>query len=205
MPYLTIVDLFAVAVFAISGALAAAETRQDILGFMLFGTITGVGGGTVRDLLLDTQVFWIADTRYLWVCLAASVLTWFVAPFLESIQRVLLWADAAGLALFSALGAAKGAALGAPPIVAVVLGMMTATFGSIIRDTLLNREPVLLGPEIYVTSALLGASGYVLIAQWPLPPGVPLAVAITLAFLLRAAAIVCDLRLPKYHRHGGGG
>ncbi len=200
MPDLTIIDLLACSVFAISGALAAAESRQDILGFILFGTITGVGGGTVRDLLLDTHVFWIADTRYLWVCIGASILTWFIAPLLASINRVLLWADAAGLALFSALGCAKALLLGAPWIVAVVLGMMTATFGSLIRDTLLNQEPVLLGPEIYVTAALLGAASYAGFAALPglAPWALPLA--ILAAFALRAGAILFDLRLPKYSR-----
>ncbi len=200
MPDITIIDLLAGAVFAISGALAAAESRQDILGFILFGTITGVGGGTIRDLLLDTDVFWIADTRYLWVCIGASVLTWFIAPMLASVQRVLLWADAAGLALFSALGSAKALGLGAPWIVAVVLGMMTATFGSLIRDTLLNQEPVLLGPEIYVTAALLGAASYPALAALPALGEWSLALAILLAFGLRAAAILFDLRLPKYSR-----
>ncbi len=200
MPDITLIDLLASSVFAISGALAAAQTRQDILGFVLFGTITGVGGGTVRDLLLDTHVFWIADTRYLWVCIAASVLTWFIAPMLASVQRVLLWADAAGLALFSALGAAKALGLGAPWIVAVVLGMMTATFGSLIRDTLLNQEPVLLGPEIYVTAALLGAASYAALASVPVLQPWALGLAILLAFALRAAAILFDLRLPKYSR-----
>tara|TARA_R110001599_G_scaffold353188_1_gene590573 strand:- start:2469 stop:3077 length:609 start_codon:yes stop_codon:yes gene_type:complete len=196
-----LVDMMAVGVFAISGALAAAERKLDILGFILFGTITGIGGGTARDLLLGTDaIFWIADTRYLWICIAVSVATWFLAPLLNSLHRVLLWADAVGLALFSVLGTIKAQQWGAAPVVAVVMGMMTATFGSILRDTLLNQEPVLLGPEIYVTAALLGAASFSALQVLPETEPLAMPVAIGLAFALRASAILFDLRLPKYGR-----
>ncbi|MFN2288977.1 MAG: trimeric intracellular cation channel family protein, partial [Chromatocurvus sp.] len=154
-------DLIAVGVFAISGALAAAEEKLDVLGFILFGILTGVGGGTVRDLLLQSgPVFWIASVEYLWVCIGAAIATWFLAPFLQSAQRLLLWADAAGLALFSVLGAAKALDAGMADVVAVVMGVVSASFGSLLRDTLMNRIPILLGPEIYVTACLVGAASY---------------------------------------------
>jgi uncharacterized membrane protein YeiH len=194
-----IFDLIGVAVFAISGALAAAEKRLDILAFVLFGTITGVGGGTVRDLLLDTdQVFWIADTSYLWTCIGASCLTWMLAGRSRSLPRLLLWADALGLALFSVLGAVKALQWDAPYVVAVVMGMMTASFGSLIRDGLLGRQPVLLEPNIYVTAALVGAGGYTLLQALPFTASVAMPLAMASAFALRAMAIVFDLRLPKY-------
>ncbi|MBN7797679.1 trimeric intracellular cation channel family protein [Parahaliea mediterranea] len=192
-------DLLGVAVFAISGALAAAERRMDILTFVLFGTITGVGGGTIRDLLLNTdQVFWIVDTAYLWVCIGASVATWFLAHRFHSRRRVLLWADAMGLALFCVLGTQKALSWNAPVVVAIGMGMMTASFGSLIRDSLLNRPPVLLGPEIYVTAALLGAASFVLLSHLPVTASLALPVSIAAAFLLRAGALLFDLRLPKY-------
>ncbi|MEP4148754.1 MAG: trimeric intracellular cation channel family protein [Halioglobus sp.] len=198
-----IVDLVATAVFAISGALAAAAQRSDILGFVLFGTITGIGGGTLRDLLLGAEtVFWLHNTEYLWTCLGASIATWFLAPQFNSLQKVLLWADAVGMALFSVLGAVKAVQLGAPDIVAVGMGVMTATFGSMIRDTLLNQEPVLLGPEIYVSAAFLGASSYTLLESFDVTASLALPVSIAAAFLLRACAIIFDLRLPKYGGQG---
>ena len=196
-------DLIGVAVFVISGALAAAQRRLDILAFVLFGTITGIGGGTVRDLILNTdQVFWVVDTRYLWVCLAASIATWFFAPFFQSLRTVLLWADALGLALFSGLGTAKALAWDAPYIVAVGMGMMTASFGGLIRDGLLGVPPVLLEPSIYVTAALLGAMSYCLMISplFGLDTLIALPTATMLAFSLRAIAIIKDLRLPKYGR-----
>jgi uncharacterized membrane protein YeiH len=195
-----IFDLIGIAVFAVSGALAAAEKKLDILGFILFGTITGVGGGTVRDLLLGTdQVFWIAHTSYLWTCIAASSLTWFVtADRSSSLNRLLLWPDALGLALFSVLGTMKALEWDAPLIVAVVMGMMTASFGSLMRDGLLGRPPVLLEPNIYVTAALVGAGGYTLLQASPLTQPFAMAGAMAAAFTLRALAILYDLRLPKY-------
>jgi uncharacterized membrane protein YeiH len=196
-------DLLAVGVFAASGALAAAEKRLDILGFVLFGTITGVGGGTLRDLLLQLPVFWISDVRYLWVCISVSALTWYIAPMLSARRRLLLWADAMGLALFSVLGCAKALQFGAPWIVAVVMGVMSASFGGLIRDTLLGRESVLLGAEIYVTAALLGAGSYVaLVSSAALSPSNALLVAMLPAFVLRAGAIAAGWRLPSYRRLG---
>lgn len=194
-------DLLAVAVFAASGALAAAEEKLDVLGFILFGTLTGVGGGTVRDLLLQSgPVFWIASIDYLWVCIGVSVATWFLAPFLQSAQRLLLWADAAGLALFSVLGAAKALNAETAAIVAVVMGVMSASFGSLIRDTLMNRIPILLGPEIYVTACLLGAAGYAALSALGVPAQLAMPIAICAAFVLRACALIWGLRLPKYSR-----
>ena len=195
-------DLLGVVVFAISGALAAAQKRLDILGFILFGTITGIGGGTVRDLLLGTDhVFWIGDVRYLWACIGASVATWFLAHLFAKLNTVLLWADALGLALFSVLGTIKALNWDAPYIVAIGMGMMTASFGSLIRDTLLARPPVLLEPNIYVTAALLGAASYTVIQSLPALSGFALPLSVAAAFLLRASAIVFDLRLPKYRGH----
>jgi len=196
-------DLLAVGVFAASGALAAAERRLDILGFVLFGTITGIGGGTLRDTLLQIPVFWISDTRYLWVCIGVSSLTWYLAPMLSAQRRLLLWADALGLALFCVLGCAKALGLEAPWIVAVVMGVMSASFGGLIRDTLLARESVLLGAEIYVTAALAGAASHVLLLMLlPDFDGPVLLAAMIPAFILRAGAIHYGWRLPSYRRLG---
>lgn len=194
-------DLVALGVFAASGALAAAERKLDVLAFILFGTITGVGGGTLRDLLLDAPVFWISDTRYLWVCTLVASLTWYLAPMLRGRQRLLLWADALGLSLFCVLGSAKALQLEAPAVVAVVMGVMSASFGGLIRDTLLGRESVLFGPELYVTAALAGSASYVALLQVPaLHASNALLLAMLPALVLRAGAIHAGWRLPRYRR-----
>ena len=197
---ITILDQVGIAVFAISGALAAAEKRQDILGFILFATITGVGGGTLRDLLLDTDIFWIADQVYIWICISAAVATWFFARGFESLRVLLLWMDALGLAVFAALGTQKALAFDVPLIVAIGMGMMTASFGSLIRDTLLQRPAVLLEPDIYVTAALLGATSYAALISLQVNPGLALWIAVAAGFSLRAAAIRFGLQIPKYSR-----
>ena len=192
-------DHLGLAVFAISGALAAAEKRLDILGFVLFATITGVGGGTLRDLLLDTDIFWIASPNYIWVCICAAALTWFFAGRFDSLRVPLLWVDALGMALFAVLGTQKALQFEVPTIVAVGMGMMTASFGSLIRDTLLKRTVVLLEPDIYVTAALLGAVCYVALDRLNFSEDISLWVSVFAAFSLRAAAMLFSLRLPKYH------
>ena len=191
-------DYLGLTVFAISGALAAAEKRVDILGFVLFAIITGVGGGTLRDVLLDTDIFWIADQSYIWVCIGASVATWFFARRFESLRTPLLWADALGMALFAVTGTQKALAFEMPVIVSIGMGMMTASFGSLIRDTLLQRPAVLLEPDIYVTAALLGASCYVLLDALSVAEDLALWISVLAAFGLRAAAIVFGLRLRKF-------
>ncbi|MBU3069294.1 trimeric intracellular cation channel family protein [Aestuariicella sp. G3-2] len=198
---LYIAGLFGVIVFAVSGALAAAEKGLDVLGFVLFATVTGVGGGTVRDLILGVDVFWVVDALYLQVCVAGGVLTFFLAPQFAARQRLLLWMDAMGLALFSVLGTVKAYDLGVDPLVACAMGMITTTFGSVIRDILSERQPVLLGPEIYVTAALAGALSYLLLINTLADKTVSTAIAVAIAFSVRAAAMIWDLRLPKFSRY----
>ena len=192
--------LAGIAVFAISGALAAAEKELDILGFILFATVTGIGGGTVRDLILGVEVAWVASPIDLKVCIAAAILTYFAASQIIRRQRLLVWMDAMGLALFSVLGTAKAYHLGADPLVAIAMGMITPTFGSVIRDILLDRAPVLLQPEIYVTAAITGSISYLMCIYTLDLPDLSILLAVTCAFLVRAAAIVFDLRLPKFKR-----
>lgn len=187
-------------VFAISGALAAAERRLDILGFVLLGVVTGIGGGTIRDLILGVEVFWVVNSMDLAVCIAAAILTWVLAPRVLALSKALVWADAAGLALFSVVGAAKAHSLGAAPLVVVVMGMLTPTFGSVIRDLLLDRQPVLLGPEVYVTAALSGAVSFLLLVELGGAEVLSMLVAIAVAFGVRSAALLFGWQLPKFSR-----
>lgn len=105
---LGVMDLIAVAVFAVTGALVASRKEMDIVGFMWLGIVTGIGGGTVRDLILDVPVFWIKQPAYVVTCAAASVLVYFTAHLLHSRYRVILWLDAVGLAMVTVAGTAKG-------------------------------------------------------------------------------------------------
>ena len=150
-------DLCGVAVFAVSGALEAARKQLDLVGFLFVGAVTGIGGGTLRDVLLDRgPVFWVHEPRYLWVTSAAAVATFLVAPHIQRRAVVLLWADALGMAVFCVLGARTALEAGAGPEVAVLMGTMTATFGGLIRDVVCTETPLLLKREIYATAAAAG-------------------------------------------------
>lgn len=196
---LQLADYAGVAVFGLSGALAAARKGMDPFGFVVVGVVTGIGGGTLRDLLLGGgPVFWINDPLYLGVAGGAAVLGWFLAPRVESRLRVLLWADALGLALFSVLGAEKAFAAGAGPVIVAVMGMISATFGGLIRDVICNEVPLVLQKEIYALAALAGAGVWLAARHLGLDPALALAAGASVTFGVRAVALWKGLSLPSY-------
>jgi len=196
-PALRFLDLAGVAVFALSGALAAAEKRQTLVTFIFFAAITGVGGGTVRDLLIGAPVFWIAQNGILLICIAAGLGAWF-APRRWLSERALLWLDAVGLAAYASFGAAKGLAYGVAPIPAIGMGVLTACLGGIIRDVLAGEPSILMRPELYVTAAALSAALTVGLLLVGVPGAIAGPLAALLGFALRGAAIAKGLRLPEY-------
>src|SRR6188508_1463717 len=153
-------DILAAIVFAVSGALVASRKRLDVMSFMWFAVITGVGGGTVRDLILNVPVFWVQSPAHVSACLVTAVVMHFVAPRVESRYRTLLWFDAFGLALVTVAGSVKALDVGTPALVAIAMGAVTGSVGGIIRDTLGHVPSVLLRHEIYVTASVLGACTY---------------------------------------------
>jgi len=190
-------DCAAVAVFAASGALAAARLRQDVITFIFFAAITGVGGGTLRDLLIGAPVFWVHRPGYIMICAAVAVLVWFVGGKGWRFHA-LLWLDALGLAAYAVVGTAKALSLGVPAFSAIIMGALTTTFGGIIRDVLAGEPNLLLQRDIYVTAALLGAGVFAGLKALGLdfwPAALP---AFAAAFALRAAAIHFHLRLPAF-------
>lgn len=196
-PLIGWLDLFGIGVFAASGALAAARARQTLVTFAFFALVTGVGGGTVRDLLIGAPVFWVQDWRVSGVCMGTALLIW-VTPHRFWNGRAIDWFDAVGLAVYAVFGAAKALGLGIPALPAVMMGVITACVGGVIRDVLAGEPSILLRPELYVTAAALAATlfvGLVLI-------GVPLFVAAVFGamagFTLRALAIARGLSIPAY-------
>lgn len=203
MQGLILLDYVGVALFAATGALAASRKQLDILGFLFLATLTGVGGGTLRDLILDVPVFWVAQHIYLVICAAVAVVVFLSAHLLESRYRWLLWCDAVALAAYGVYGAAKGLAVTGSPVVAVAMGVMTGTLGGILRDVLAGEPSVLLRREIYVTAALAGAVGFV--AADALGLGLPLAAGtgFAIAFATRAGALRFGWALPVYRPRPG--
>ncbi|MGA0605810.1 trimeric intracellular cation channel family protein [Phenylobacterium sp. VNQ135] len=194
---LTGLDYAAVAVFGASGALAAARSKHDIITFGFFAAVTGVGGGTLRDLLIDAPVFWVARPEYLVVCLAAAVAVW-IFGWGQGRERLLLWLDALGMAAYTSVGAMKAVSLGAPPFTAVVMGVLTATFGGVLRDVLAHEPSVLLRRELYVTPALLGAIAFVALNALSVPLFVAGLGGFLIAFSIRAGAILFGWQMPGF-------
>ena len=182
-------------VFAVSGALTAARYRMDVLGFVLIGTITGIGGGTTRDLLLGRTVWWTQNPHELILCVVAALVTFFWITTDISRRRAMVWSDALGLAAFGVVGCYIALQFGAPFIVAVFMGVVTATGGGVIRDILTNTQPMILCGEPYATAALVGSLSYASLSYLSLPEGVTELLAFVAAFALRASAIVFDIRM----------
>ena len=194
---LYLLDYFGLAVFAISGALLAAERRQTLVTFLFFAVVTGVGGGTMRDLLIGAPVFWVHKNLTLAICLSAGLAVWLTARHRWN-ERALLWFDALGLAAYSAYGASKALAYGVAPIPAFVMGVLTACAGGIIRDVLAGEPSILMRPEIYVTAAALSSALFVALTVVGLAALPAAAIAFVAAFLLRGMAIATGLKLPGY-------
>src|SRR5690349_20390501 len=191
-------DVLAAVVFAVSGALVASRKGMDVMGFMWLAVITGVGGGTVRDLILSVPVFWVQHPVHVSACLATAVVVHFVAPRVESRYRTLLWFDAFGLALVTVAGTVKASDVGAPALVAVAMGAVTGCVGGIIRDTLGHVPSVLLGHEIYVTASVLGGSTYVGLHDLGLGRLPAMLAGFVVTFVVRGLAIRYGWSLPVY-------
>jgi len=204
MNYLHLLDYAGVAVFAATGALAASRLRLDIVGFIFLAAITGVGGGTLRDLLLGKlPVFWIKEPLFIGICVIVAVLVFFTAHLVESRYRLLLWLDAIGMAAYCVMGAMIGIEYGISPYAAIVTGISTATFGGIFRDVISGEKSVLLSDEIYISAALLGSTSFVFLFSMGVPQIVAVFVGVLLAFGLRAAALLFGWTTPRYKPRQG--
>lgn len=198
-----ILDYAGIAVFAATGALAASRKQVDIIGFLFFASITGIGGGTVRDLILDVPVFWVVNPDYLLICVVTAVLVYFTAHLFESRYKLLLWLDAVGLAAYCVFGAWKAYGVTGSPVIAVVMGVITASFGGILRDQMAGEPSILLQREIYITAALVGAGAYTGLALMGLPVMACALPAALAAFAIRGGAMRFGWSFPPYKAKPG--
>ncbi|HEY5817114.1 MAG TPA: trimeric intracellular cation channel family protein [Mesorhizobium sp.] len=203
MDPITLLDYAGVAVFAATGALSASRKQLDVVGFIFLASITGIGGGTLRDVILNIPVFWVGNRDYVLICAAVAVFVFFSAHRLESRWKWLLWLDAVGLAAFAAMGAAKGLAITGSPVVAIITGMLTATFGGILRDIVAGEPSVLLRPEIYISAAGAGAAAYVAADTMLASPGLSAALAFVVAFVVRGGALWFGWTFAPYRSRPG--
>jgi uncharacterized membrane protein YeiH len=198
-PILDMLDMAGIAVFALTGAVLAAVKRQTLVTFFFFAVVTGIGGGTVRDLLIGAPVFWVHENHTLLICFAAALAVWLLPARLWQ-GKSLLWLDAAGLAAYATFGAAKGLAYGLAPLPAFGMGVLTGCLGGIVRDVLAGEPSILMRPELYVTVAALSAALFVGLFHAGVPGGLAGLIAFAAGFALRGAAIWRGWSLPAYRR-----
>lgn len=198
--FIYLAELVGVAVFATAGAFAAQGKRLDILGVIVLAIVTSLGGGTIRDITLDIHpVVWIADTAYLWTAIGSATVAFVVCRYIQYPRRTMLVLDAMGLALFAVLGAEKAIALELPPIIVVVMAVITGCAGGMIRDILTGQIPLILQKdgELYATCALAGSVFYILLDDYMQGQLVAL-ISMLIIFLLRLAAMFAGLKLPEF-------
>ncbi len=192
-------ELFGVAVFAISGALVAARKHMDPFGVIVIAVVTAIGGGTLRDVLLDRHpIFWFENTAYLVVIIAAAVFTMLYTRHRTAPMKALLIADAFGLALFTVSGAQIAEQQGLPGIIVVLMAAITGTAGGMLRDMLCAEIPLILRRDIYATTSLAGAAVYVAGKHWMLDTTAVALAAMITVFALRMAAIFLNWHQPRY-------
>jgi uncharacterized membrane protein YeiH len=198
-PILDMLDMAGIAVFALTGAVLAAVKRQTFVTFLFFAVVTGVGGGTVRDMLIGAPVFWVHENHTLLICFGAALAVWALPARLWK-GKTLLWLDAAGLAAYATYGAAKGLAFDIAPLPAFGMGVLTGCLGGIVRDVLAGEPSILMRPELYVTVAALSAALMVGLSYAGVPGGAAGLLAFAAGFALRGAAIWRGWSLPAYRR-----
>ena len=204
MTILQLLDYAGVAVFAATGALAASRKQIDLIGFVFLAIVTGVGGGTLRDLILgETPVFWVRQPGYLLVASGTAMIVYFSAHLVWSRYVWLIWLDAIGLAAYCVIGAAKGLALGVPAPIAVVTGVMTATFGGILRDIVTGEPSVFMRREIYVTAALAGAAIHTCLTLLFVPMPIAALAGFSSAMIIRGGALLYGWQFPVYRSRAG--
>lgn len=196
-----ILDLIAVFIFALTGGLVASRAQLDIVGFLFLACLTGVGGGTLRDLVLGRDpVFWVGSPHYLAVACAAAILAFFTAHRLESRYQAIVWLDALALSVAAAAGVSIARDAGASWPIVLIMGVATGTFGGLMRDVVTNEIPLVLRQgELYVSACLAGALVSVLLLQlFPAAETLSLLTASVATFVLRAGSLRFGWRIPVY-------
>ena len=200
MDFVYTLEMLGTAAFAVSGALAASRKGMDIFGFCVLALMPAVGGGTIRDIIIDrVPVFWVSDNRYVAVAIIAALVIFF-APHNKpgGRRKLLVWADALGLALFAALGTEVCLQHNTGPLVAVMLGVTTAVTGGMIRDVICNEIPLILSREIYATAAFAASLAYVGADKLALAQPIALAIAVVTGVVVRGLAIAFNWSLPSF-------
>jgi uncharacterized membrane protein YeiH len=197
MEMIYILDLLGVFVFAISGTLSASNKQFDLFGAMFTAFITALGGGTIRDLVLGcTPVIWATDMTYLYIITAAVILTFLFKDYIMGLKKTLFLFDTIGIGVFTIIGMQKSLALGFNPVISIMMGVVSAVMGGVLRDTFVNDIPLIFRKEIYATACIVGALLFLLLSFLNVNAEASLLFTIILIISIRLIAIKFQLRLP---------
>ncbi len=200
MFYLTI-DILGTIAFAISGVLVAMEKKLDMFGVLIIAFVTAVGGGTLRDMLIgNTPVVWMRQSVYIFTILGAVIFAILFVNQLKYLRKTLFLFDTIGIGLFTMVGIEKGLTADLMPVMCIILGTITASFGGVIRDILCNEIPVIFHKEIYATACILGGLSYFLLIQLPIDDTHAYIAAILIIILVRILAVKFHIALPNIYR-----
>ena len=199
MNLILLIDILGTIAFAISGVLTALNKRLDPFGILIIAFVTAVGGGTLRDVLIDVPIAWMRNLTYVYVILVSTIFAVIFRKRLGYIRRSLFLFDTIGISLFTIIGVEKGIATGFHPVICVALGTMTACFGGVIRDILCNEIPIIFRKEIYATACILGAIAYFLLHYFPVSEGFIVIISGAIVFTVRFLAVYFKLSLPSIY------
>ncbi len=200
MSLILVIDILGTFAFAISGVLTALNKRLDPFGILIIAFVTAVGGGTLRDVLIDADVTWMRDLTYVYVILGAAIFAVIFRRRLGYIRRSLFLFDTIGIALYTIVGVEKGIEAGFHPIICISLGTMTACFGGVIRDILCNEIPIIFRKEIYATACILGGITYFLLHLTPVSENFIVVISGAIVILVRLLAVYFKLSLPSIYK-----
>jgi len=192
------IDMIGTFVFAISGVLTATKQKFDIFGAGVIAFVTAVGGGTLRDMLIGSQpVGWMQDTNYILIISLAVPASFFFRKYIQKLRRTMFLFDAIGIGLFTILGMEKTLAMGMPPVIAIIMGTVSACFGGVVRDVLCNVVPLIFRGEIYATACLTGAILYLGLKEFALNYHISMVITIIFIIVLRVFAVKRHWMLPR--------
>ncbi len=191
-------DLLGTVVFAVTGLLAARRKQLDLFGAIVIAMVTAIGGGTLRDLIIDVPVFWTQQDIYIYVVVISALALFFLARYKRLPVKLLLFLDALGLAVFTVIGTQKAMALGFSDPIAIMTGIMTGVVGGIIRDVLVGEIPLVFRKEIYATASFVGASTFLVLEHLGFSIDLAMIAAIIITLSLRVMAIMFKIELPVF-------
>lgn len=200
LDYIFIFDIVGVVAFAISGVMIATEKQMDAFGVLIIAFVTAIGGGTLRDLLIDVPVAWLHELAYVYVVTGTTILAIIFRNKLSYLSKSLSFFDTIGLAIFTLIGLEKALNAGFHPIICIATGTMTACFGGIIRDVLVNKIPIIFHKDIYATACILGGVVYFLLHLAGISSGIISIATFLVIFLARTLAVYFNIHLPNLYK-----